>query len=425
MFSTRWSRVLANAALASLSFAYGLNGSAQPTPPTYQLLFEAKISAGQLLADASIGLTQPDSLLHELRFRAPAQQYSQFSGDGDIRREDDVLIWLPPPSGGKLQYRVSISHKRDGGGFDALITDEWAIFRGDDVFPAAHIRRAVGSVGRSELIVRAPESWSVVTPFASGPKNRYVINNPERIFDRPTGWMIAGKLGVRRDLIADINVSIAGPVGAGVQRTSMLALLRWTLPYLTRELDEFTNRLSIVSANDPMWRGGLSAPKSIFIHADRPLLSENATSTLLHEVAHVLMRFPTQPQHDWIDEGLAEYITLKILRRGGTISDKRFAATIDKFRDRAKTVNSVITQTADGAIKAKGVVIFYDLDREIQELTEDRADIFDLVRRLMLENIPVDLARLRELAAEISYKGQASDKKLKSLGPDRVPGSDK
>lgn len=422
MLPTHWSRMFINGALALLLLCCGSFLSAQAARSSYQLQFEVELTAGQSTAGASIKLTQPNSLLRELRFRAPSRQFSRFAGDGSIQREGDILIWRPPASGGELRYNVLINHERQASVFDALVADDWALFRGDDVFPPAHIRRQVGSTGSSTLVVRAPKGWSTVTPFPTGPGGHRVVDNPGRMFDRPVGWIIAGHLGVRRDSISGIDVSVAAPKGAGAERISMLALLRWTLPYLTREMDNIPGRLSVVSANDPMWRGGLSAPNSIFMHADRPLLSENGTSTLLHETTHMLLRFPTDAQHDWIDEGIAEYITLEILRRSGTISDERFTATIDGFRKRAKTVTSMATLNAHGAVTASAVVLFHSLDLEIQERTADDADIFTLVRRLVLEKKPVDLARLRELAMDISAAGNATDKSLKSLAADQVPG---
>ena len=59
-----------------------------------------------------------------------------------------------------------------------------------------------------------------------------------------------------------------------------------------------------------MWRGGLSAPQSLFVHSDRPLISENATSTLLHEVMHLALGIRAAEQFDWIVEGLASYFAL-------------------------------------------------------------------------------------------------------------------
>jgi hypothetical protein len=419
---TRWSRVSATGLLTILSLAYVAPGNAQSSQSTYQLLFELELTAGQSTANAAITLSQRTSALIELRFRAPLHQFTEFRGDGKIQRAGDIVTWRPPDSGGILHYNVEINHNRNAGGFDALITDDWALFRADDVFPPARIRRKVGTTGTSSLILSVPKGWSAVTPFMKGPDNQSVVDNPKRMFDRPVGWIIAGHLGVRRDFISGIDVSVAAPKDAGTERVSMLALLSWTLPYLTRELDEVPDRLSVVSANDPMWRGGLSAPNSIFVHADRPLLSENATSTLLHETVHMLTGFPTDPDQDWIDEGIAEYLTLETLRRSGTISDKRFTAAIEGFRKRGKSVESLSARISKGDITARAVVIFAALDLEIQKTTDGDADIFTLLRLLMMEKTPVDVPRLRDLALEITAAEDAVNNSIKSLAPDQLPG---
>jgi len=424
MVTTRWSRVSANGVLAIFLLAVVSPGNSQSGPTDYQLLFEVELAAGRSTANAAITLTQPDLLLIELRLNAPPDQFADFSGDGKIQRTGDIVAWQPPRSGGALRYKVTVNHQRNANGFDALVSDDWALFRADDVFPPAHTRRNIGARGTSELILHVPDGWSKVTPFPTGSNDRYVIDNPDRMFDRPVGWIIAGHLGVRRDSVSGIEISVAAPKDAGAQRISMLALLNWTLPYLTRELDDVPNRLSIVSANNPMWRGGLSAPNSIFVHADRPLLSENGTSTLLHETTHMLMGFPTDAQHDWIDEGIAEYITLEILHRSGTISGERFTATLDRFKKRGKKVNNLSAANSHGEITARAVGIFHALDLEIQEITDGDADIFTLVRRLMMEKTPVDLARLRELAIEITTVKNTKNKSLKSLAPDQISGSE-
>jgi len=182
----------------------------------------------------------------------------------------------------------------------------------------------------------------------------------------------------------------------------MLALLRWTLPLLAAEIESLPSQISIVSAGEPMWRGGLSAPDSLYIHADRPLLSENATSTLLHEMIHVLMPIPTSRDHDWIDEGIAEYVTLKILCRSGTISAERFTASIRKFTDRGQAVDSLLTTHATGAITSRAVTIFHNVDTELQSLTDGRADIFSLIHELMARHEPADITDLRAITTQLT-----------------------
>ena len=385
------------AVLALLATSAGANAG-----DTYQLAFELRLQAGKPRAEAAIELKQKSALLREARFRAPASRFTSFSGDGEIERDGHFVTWTPPPAGGRMTYTVDLENERNEGRFDSLITQQWALFRADDAFPPARVRHRAGARSRSTLKVSSPQGWTVITPFAERPAGGYVVDNPDRAFDRPTGWLIAGKLGRRKDMIGGIDVSVAAPVGTGVERISMLALLRWTLPYLARELAELPPRISIVSAGDPMWRGGLSAPNSVFVHADRPLLSENATSTLLHEVVHVLMPVPTRRDHDWIDEGIAEYATLRLLRDSNTISAKRFDKALAGFAERGEAAETLLTPAASGAVRARAVTIIAALDAEIEKLTDGSKNIFDLVRAVQAADEPLDADALRARTLDLT-----------------------
>ncbi|MFW2403145.1 MAG: hypothetical protein ACN4GT_00175 [Gammaproteobacteria bacterium] len=369
---------------------------------TYKLAFELSLQAGKPRAEAAIELRQKSALLREARFRAPAPRFDDFAGDGEIERDGDFVTWTPPRTGGRITYTVDLENERDSGRFDSLVTQKWALFRADDAFPPARVRHRSNAHSKSTLKFSLPGDWTVITPFAERPTGGYLIDNPDRAFDRPTGWLIAGKLGRRKDMIAGIEVSIAAPVGAGVERVSMLALLRWTLPDLARELGELPPRISIVAAGAPMWRGGLSAPNSMFLHADRPLLSENATSTLLHEVVHVLMPVRTKRDQDWIDEGIAEYVTLRLLRDSNTISVERFDKALAGFAARGKAVDTLVTPAASGAVRARAVTIIAALDAEIEKLTDRSKNLFDLVRAAQAADEPLDADALRNLALELT-----------------------
>ncbi|MFQ5635337.1 MAG: hypothetical protein ACE5G3_08405 [Gammaproteobacteria bacterium] len=226
------------------------------TADEYQLAFELRLRAGNPRGEVSINLTQPGPLLREARFRAPRDRYDRFRGDGVIERDGDTVTWHPPAGGGGIYFRAALENRRAGGDFDGRVTRDWALFRADDAFPAARVRFRKGARSRTSLRVTLPDHWTIATPFDLRPGGVYAIDNPDRAFDRPTGWLLAGRLGRRSDRISGIEVSVAAPVGAGVERIAMLALLRWTLPYLASEADRLPRRLSIVAAGDPMWRGG-------------------------------------------------------------------------------------------------------------------------------------------------------------------------
>ena len=213
-----------------------------------------------------------------------------------------------------------------------------------------------------------------------------------------------------------IRVAVAGPVDSAIRRMDTLALLNWTLPELSRLLSALPQRLTIVSAGDPMWRGGLSAPQSLFIHADRPLISENATSTLLHEVLHLTLGLSATSGYDWIVEGLAEYYSLELLRRSGTISARRFTRAKADLATWAMSATELCKGSSTGATTALAVGVLADLDDEIRNLSAGTASLDDVTRRLVQVDGRVDLEILTTIAGEIAAGN------LDTLHIDKLPG---
>lgn len=360
----------------------GGEATAAPAPQelAYGLHYELVLQPSQGTAEASITLEQRRHLLREARFTLSGKRWTQFAGDGEIERRDGKLVWQPPEGGGTLRWQVALDHPR-GDAWDARLTSDWAMFRGEDVFPAAATRTLKGAFSRSTLAIDAPDDWSVVTPYHEE-DGRFVVVNRERRFDRPTGWMVAGHLGVRRDTIAGVRVSVAGPVDQGVRRVDILALLNWTLPEAVRLVPAFPGRLTVVSAGDPMWRGALSAPDSLYVHADRPLISENGTSTLLHELMHIALGRDTVHGDDWILEGLAEYYSVEILRRTGTVTRERSRATLRDLARWGRESDGLRRRHSTGAVTARAVGVFVELDREIRERSDGEHSLDDVLRRL-------------------------------------------
>jgi len=160
-------------------------------------------------------------------------------------------------------------------------------------------------------------------------------------------------------------------------------------------------RVLVVSAGDPMWRGGLSGPASLYLHADRPLISGNSTSTLLHELVHVAQSYRAAKDEDWIVEGIAEYYTLAIMLRSGTISGKRFERGIDRTEEWAGESAGLQAERSSGARTAKGVTVMRELDLELRERTGGRYSLDDVARQLAEDGKPVSTERLREIATEL------------------------
>lgn len=332
-------------------------------------------------------LSQSSHLLREVNMRAPAGKISAAGGDGEISLEDARLIWKPPPEGGSLRWFALIDHQRNDGAFDAHITADWAIFRVEDVIPQAATRALRGARSETTLSFNLPPGWSSLTEYF-GREHSYRIRNTRRRFDRPAGWIILGEIGIRYDRIAGLRVNVAAPTDQGMRRIDILALLNWTLPEVLRLVPDFPKRLTIIGAGDPMWRGGLSGPRSLFIHADRPLISENATSTLLHEIMHIALGGGAGDGMDWLVEGLAEYYSLAVLHRSGTISDRRYAAAMRKQAEWGSSVSQLCESVSSGAITARAVTILDDLDSEIRTMSEGKKSLDDvLVALAASENI--------------------------------------
>lgn len=368
--------------------------------------FELDLAASEATSAARIVLGQGRGGLRELVL--DGTRLTKVSGDGEITREQDRIRWLPPAGGGTLRYRVALNHRRPGRnapGNDAFVGPRFALFRGEDAFPVRAWRWARNRSLGGELAIRHPAGWSLVTPYLPDQRGQLPISNPGARPPRPIGWIIAGDLGTRRDTIAGLEITVSAPKGLRMERVAMLGLLRWTLPQLLSTLGlepggpALPRYLSIVAAGEPMWLGALSAPNSIFVNADRPLISENGTSTLVHEVVHVLLSgLRTPGDEDWIDEGLAEYLALRALKDSGTISPARYAATIAEFRRWGAPVQTLRTAAAAGPVTARAVTVFADLDEELRKSGSGAKSLAALIRGRLQQPGPTGLAALREAA---------------------------
>lgn len=378
---------------------------ADPAKRMYRLDYVFTIDPGkdERSALVRIKVGKNAKLLRSVQLRFDAKRFRDLKADGDLEMGDGRLLWKPPQEGGELAYRVTIKHQRGADAYDALFTPQWALFRGDDLVPPATVRALKNAESRAYLTFQLPEQWTAKVPYKRLTSGRYRVVQEGRKFDRPVGWMVAGKLGVRVETISGRKITVAGPTGNGVSRQGMLAFLNWNLPHLIEIFPRFTKRLLIVSAGDPMWRGGLSGPRSLYIHANQPLISENGTSTLLHELVHVAMRIRAVPPDDWIVEGLAEFYALKIMRRSGTITKNRYAIAHEALSDWGKDVASLRQPQARGAVTAKAVGVFRALDRELRKHTKGRHDLDDVARELTSDRgKPVSLEKLREVAERIA-----------------------
>lgn len=365
----------------------------------YELKYTVTLEPAKQGALVTISVDKGE-LLKQLRFINSRGIYTDIRANGKLILKDKQVEWELPKGNAQLSYFVTLTNKRDPGKFDALVTKSWAIFRGDDLVPAIHTFEVAGAYSVAQLDVVLPEEWnSIETGWPRKKDNTFTIGNPDRRFDRPTGWMIAGDVGTRRASVSKTAIAISAPKGEGFRRMDSLTFFNFVWPEVHSAFKKTPKKLLVVGAGDPMWRGGLSASNSLFLHADRPLVSENGTSPLLHELTHMVTRISGiengKFNDDWIAEGLAEFYSFELLYRADGMTKSRRNKMIKNLSKWGEEVKSLRKSKSTGAVTARAVVLFDELDKEIRERSNKKYSIDDVTRDLM-EIRKVSLADLQK-----------------------------
>ncbi len=401
-------KILSSLAIV-IPFALFLNVSfAQEADHRYGLRYDLTLKPAEDSAEVSLTLDERiRGNIWGFRFHIDPNRHAGFEADGELEVNGEYVTWKPPEGGGRISFHVPVNNQRPSGSYDARLTEDWAVFRGDDLFPPARTEQREDAEADATLVVHLPQRWTFATAYPRADDGQYHVEHAQRSFDRPTGWMAAGRLGVRRELIDGVRVIVAGPLNQGVRRLDLLAMLNWNLPEVHRVIPDMPKRVLVVSARDEMWRGGLSGPYSLYLHADRPLISENGTSTLVHEMMHVANRLEGEQGADWIVEGLAEYYSLKLMWRSDTITYHRYLQSLEKLKEWGRQAERLDVDYSSGPVTARAVGIMRRLDREIYAQTKREKTLDDVVRLLTASGRKVNLKRFR--AAVVEVMGQPAD----------------
>jgi len=374
---------------ARLSLAGWLLVLSSPVWATKKVDLEYHVRLLPQSDQAEVRLTLAEgSAVRSLDFDLGASgDYSDFKADGQwqssaAKTSGDLRgLWRPASGKASLTYRVRISHVRKKGSFDRRMTPNWALLRGEALVPAARLDQQDGIELVSRLEFELPAGWkSVETTWPRIGKNRFRIDNPARLFDRPTGWMLAGSLGSRRTRLGETDVTVTSPQGQGMHRMDVLTLLTFVWPQVQALFPQHPGKLLIVGAADPMWRGSLAARDSIYLHSHLPLVSESGASPLLRDVVQVLARVNDRQRSGWISQGLAEYYAIELLRRAGGMSDERYQTLQARLARDSHHVTTLRGDLVDAAMLAKAVLLLQELDREIRLKTRNKRSLDDVLR---------------------------------------------
>lgn len=356
------------------------------TPVTikpFQVEYHVTLIPASDQAKVRIVLGKGAALVHQLSLRFDASRYSAMTGRGQFSRTATGAIWKPDGPGATLSYTVKISRHRDASSMDARMTSDWAIFRGDNIVPRISARLDQGARARATLEFTLPANWrGLDIGYPRIGPNRFRIHNPNRRFDQPTGWMIAGNIGLRRDRLGLTELAVAAPLGTQLDRMDALTFLNFLWPEVESAFGKTPPKILIVSAGNPMWRGGLSSPNSFFLHADRPLISENATSPLVHELTHVITGIHGDDRSDWIAEGIAEFYSIELPWRAGGMTASRHDKVYADLAAWSREIKSLRGDRVSGKITARAVLLLRELDAELRKRSAGSLSLDDLVQKL-------------------------------------------
>ena len=383
---------------------------------TYQSQYRAELRPDKGTIHVELKLAG-DKLPSKLVLSIDPDRHKAFASSDALDVADKTITWHPQGHFSRLSYDFVINHERSPGHYDSLLTANWAVFRADKMVPRMKVTAQRNLHSDATLEFTLPAGWTAATPYPAARGEAFVIEDPRRRFDLPAGWMLVGKIGKRSEIIAGVQTIIAAPTGSSARRQDILAFLNWNLPHLQEVFPTtFPDRVLIATAGDPMWRGGLSGPASLFIHADRPLVSENRTSTLLHELAHVAMGIRGDEESDWIVEGFAEYYSIETLHRSGGIGKQRYDEAMQRLRTWAKQTPNLFKASSSGATTARAVIALKAADDEIRNLTGKKASLDDVARALATQRGEVSLQRLQAAAQQVAGQPLRSlDRKTLSM----------
>lgn len=384
---------------------------------TYRATFKPGVEHAQVELELN-GARLPSKLV----LRVDSKRYRNFRSNQPLEVGDREVVWRPQGKRSTLSYEFAVNHQRSSGGYDSYITQDWALFRGDKLIPTTRVTAPRDLHSRTTLQFQLPKGWSAVTRYAASGEHSFRIEDSKRRFVQPTGWMLIGKIGVRSERIHHVTAVIAAPEGESARRQDALAFINWNLPKLLEVFPDFPKRVLIVSAGNPMWRGGLSGPASLYVHADRPLISENRTSPLLHELVHVALGIRGDNESDWIVEGLAEFYSIQTLRRSGGISQKRYEQAMEHLNKSARRAPTVFAKNSTGPTTARAVLVFQQADVEIRSLTGGAKSLDDVARKLAADRGEVSLIQLQEIAQQVAGKPLRSLQRERLMKPLAEPG---
>ncbi|HEV7732934.1 MAG TPA: hypothetical protein VGR62_12255 [Candidatus Binatia bacterium] len=312
-------------------------------------------------------------------------------GTGRLDWQGRTLEWTPGGPYAHLEYTITIDKHRPTGGprYDSHAEPTWVATRARHLFPQINVHFRPGAEAaraRARLLFRLPKGWKSVATGELIGSHAFVVEEPGKRLARPRGWFLLGDVDTTTRRIAGMEITVAAAPGSGLDVPRLFRFYEQTIPLLAPLLGSPPARLLVVSAPDPMWRGGISGEGSFYVNGRIAVRSRDRTSTYLHELIHVWQPFRPEGDGRWISEGLAEYYSLVIQRRAGMLSAAGFARGIELFARHGRW-DIDLSRTHDAAaLNNSAPLVLHWLDTEIARATDGAKSLDDAVRRLAADS---------------------------------------
>jgi hypothetical protein len=398
---------VATLALAVLAAA-ARGRAAEPPTPTYRVDWIVRVDAGD---PAHAHVTWRFAGIDEIAsFRVVFRdtRARDVQGTGTLAWDGPTLRWTPGGPYAHLDYVIAIDRHRPPGGarYDSRADAGWIATRARHLFPEVNVVFRSGTAeARSEarLLFELPAGWQSVAIGAPLGPHAFRVDEPGKRLDRPRGWFLLGRdLHIERGTIAGSDITVACAPGSRLDVARLWRFWSHTAPLLVPLLGPPPERLLMVSAPDPMWRGGISGEDSFFVNGRIPTRSPDETSTYLHELVHVWKPFRVAADARWFSEGLAEYASLLLQYRAGLLDDARFAHGLQLFADQGVWGQDLTQTRAPAAMDDSAPLVVAALDLELQRATDGRARLDDLVRGLAGARGTLTTAHVQAAASRVA-----------------------
>ena len=106
-----------------------------------------------------------ERLPSKVNFHIDPKRQRTFISKDPITRTDDLVTWSPRGPDARLTYEFVATHEHSTGRYDSIVTNDWALFRGDKLIPRMTVTSRRGLKGRTTLTFDLPTQWSAVTAY--------------------------------------------------------------------------------------------------------------------------------------------------------------------------------------------------------------------------------------------------------------------